>query len=371
MYSRRALRPRRWIFFVLAAGFSLAATLVSQPLLGRISFPNSGSQAAQGPFIRGVLLLHSFEYDDAIAAFREAQRLDPAFALAYWGEALSYNQPLWYNENVEKARAALARLAPTPAARQAKAPTAREKGYLDAVEKLFATGAKSARDQAYADRMGQLSRANPQDDEAAVLYALALLGTIPSGQRNLPVSLKAGEIAAAVLKRNPQHPGAAHTVLHAYDDGEHAARALEAARIYAKIAPASSHARHMPSHAFLPLGLWDEAATSDEAAWQTSIDLAKAKGLSAAQYHFHALGWLQYQVLAAGEVREGRVPDRARALCAFPSFHCSPSTRGERNRPRFRRCLIERRARVDAREAGRRERTLGVDERAAVVRQRR
>ena len=125
----------------MAAGFSLAATLVSQPLLGHISFPNSGSQAAQGPFIRGVLLLHSFEYDDAIAAFREAQRIDPGFALAYWGEALSYNQPLWYNENADKARAVLARLAPAPAARQAKAPTAREKGYLDAVEKLFATGA--------------------------------------------------------------------------------------------------------------------------------------------------------------------------------------------------------------------------------------
>ena len=290
----------RLILFAVAAGLPLAATLVSQPLLGRISFPNSGSQAAQAPFIRGVLLLHSFEYDEAIAAFREAQRIDPAFALAYWGEALSYNQPLWYNESVDKARAALARLAPTAAARQAKAPTAREKGYLDAVERLSATGAKSTRDQAYADRMGELSRANPQDDEAAVLYALALLGTIPSGERNLPVSLKAGEIAAAVLKRNPQHPGAAHTVLHAYDDGEHAAMALEAARIYAKIAPASSHARHMPSHAFLPLGLWDEAAASDEAAWQTSIDLAKAKGLSAAQYDFHALGWLQYEYMQQG-----------------------------------------------------------------------
>ena len=87
-----------------------------------------------------MLLLHSFEYDDAIAAFREAERIDPNFALAYWGEALSYNQPLWYHEEVGKARAALARLAPSPAARQAKAPTAREKGYLDAVERLFGEG---------------------------------------------------------------------------------------------------------------------------------------------------------------------------------------------------------------------------------------
>ena len=135
----------RWL-----CGFFVSVVLTAQapaPLLGRISFPNSGSQAAQAPFIRGVLLLQSFEYDEAIAAFREAQRIDPGFALAYWGEALSYNQPLWYNENADKARAVLARLAPTPAARQAKASTAREKGYLDAVEKLFATGAKSARDK--------------------------------------------------------------------------------------------------------------------------------------------------------------------------------------------------------------------------------
>ena len=300
----------------MAAGvIALAATLASQPLLGRISFPNSGLPAAQAPFIRGVLLLHSFEYDDAIAAFREAQRADPGFALAYWGEALSYHQPLWYNESVEKARAALAKLGPTASARQGKAATPREKGYLDAVERLFGQAElrgggpgldNAARRQAYADRMAELSRANPNDDEAAAFYALALLATIPDGQRNPTVSLKAGAIASAILKRNPEHPGAAHYALHAYDDGEHAAMGLEAARIYARIAPASSHARHMPSHAFLPLGLWDEAAASDEAAWQTSIDLAKKKGLSAAQYDYHALGWLHYEYLQQGRFEKAR-----------------------------------------------------------------
>src|SRR5262249_21030632 len=276
------------------------------PSLGKISFPTSGAAAAQAPFIRGVLLLHSFEYDDAIAAFREAQRIDPGFALAYWGEALSYDQPLWLNESVDNARAVLNRLAPTATARQAKAPTAREKGYLDAVERLFGAGSKAARDRAYADRMAELSRANPQDDEAAAFYALAILATIPNGQRNVAVSLKAGAIATAILKRNPEHPGAAHYALHAYDDGEHAARALEAARLYARVAPASSHARHMPSHAFLPLGLWDEAAASDEAAWQTSVDLARRKGLSAAQYDYHALGWLQYEYLQQGRFEKAR-----------------------------------------------------------------
>ena len=310
----------------------VAVTLSAQApapaaVLGRIAFPNSGSPSAQAPFIRGVLLLHSFEYDDAIAAFREAERLDPNFAMAYWGEALSYNQPLWFNEEVGKARAALGRLAPSADARQAKAPTAREKGYLDAVERLFGlqggdpgvnNASKAARNQAYSDRMAALSAANPADDEAAAFYALSLLATIPEGQRNEAVSLKAGGIAAAILKRNPEHPGAAHYALHAFDDGVHAAMGLEAARIYARIAPASSHAQHMPSHAFLPLGLWDEAAKSDEAAWQTSIDLAKRKGLSSAQHDFHALGWLHYEYLQQGrfEKARGLLPFVEQALAA-------------------------------------------------------
>jgi tetratricopeptide (TPR) repeat protein len=322
----------RLICFGLAAWFGLGATLLPQPLLGRISFPNSGSPAAQAPFVRGVLLLHSFEYDDAIAAFQEAQRADPAFALAYWGEALSYDQPLWYNENITKARAVLARLAPTAAGRQAKAPTAREKGYLDAVERLFGEGATMQRHRAYADRMGELSRANPADDEAAAFYALALLATIANGQRDSATSLKAGAIASAILKRSPQHPGAAHYSLHAYDDGEHAAMGLEAARIYAKIAPASSHARHMPSHVFLPLGMWDDAAASDESAWQASVDRARAKELSAAQYDFHALGWLQYEYLQQGRFAKAAeligIVERAMASPVLPASPAFPAASG-------------------------------------------
>src|SRR6185369_11672601 len=280
----RVLRVLRCSLWIVAAGISVAAQ--PSPTLGRISFPTSGSPQAQPAFLRGVLLLHSFEYDDAIASFRDAQKVDPGFVLAYWGEALCYNQPLWLNENLDKARATLGRLAASREARQAKATTAREKGYLDAVERLFGDGAKPARDRAYADRMAQLHAQFPEDDEAATFYALALLSTIPPGERNLPVSLKAGEIALAVLKRNPEHPGANHYALHSFDDGEHASRALQAAKTYARIAPASSHARHMPSHVFLPLGMWDEAVASDESAFAASVAFAKRKGLSPSQYDF-------------------------------------------------------------------------------------
>jgi tetratricopeptide (TPR) repeat protein len=256
--------------------------------------------------VRGVLLLHSFEYDDAIDAFRQAQRLDPAFAMAYWGEAMCYNQPLWYNENLDKGRAALARLAPSRAARQARAQTPRERAYLDAVERLFGDGDKAARDRGYAGRMADLARAYPDDDEAAAFHALALLAAIPPDQRNPAVSLQAGEIASGILRRNPQHPGAAHYALHAYDDGEHAAMGLPAARTYARIAPASSHARHMPSHVFLPLGLWDEAAASDESAFASSLERVKRLGLSIAQADFHSLSWLHYEYLQQGRFAKAR-----------------------------------------------------------------
>src|SRR5688500_7365909 len=127
-YVRHTLLvPMRVVTIVCLALCSRLAAL--QPVLGLIMFPTSSPPIAQRVFIRGVLLRHSFEYDEAVAAFREAQRVAPQFVMAYWGEAMSYNQPLWRNENLSRARETLARLAPTPAARAAKAPTQREKGY--------------------------------------------------------------------------------------------------------------------------------------------------------------------------------------------------------------------------------------------------
>jgi len=296
---------------MLVAVLLSATTFLSQapPLnvgLGRITFPTSGPAAAQPAFERGVLLLHSFEYDDAIAAFREAQRLAPGFAMAYWGEALSYSQPLWYNENVATGRAVLARLASSREARAAKAPTLREKAYLDAVERLFGDGARPSRLQAYADRMAVLARDHPADQEATTFHALALLGTIPENVRNPQISLKAGGLAAGVLARNPQHPGAAHYALHAYDDGVNNRLGLEAARIYAKIAPASSHALHMPSHVFLPLGMWNDAVASDEASFAASVAWVKRAGRTLAQQDFHSLSWLHYEYLQQGRFSDAR-----------------------------------------------------------------
>ncbi len=272
-----------------------AASRKPQAAIGRVVFPNSGAPAAQVDFLRGVAWLHSFGYEDAIDAFRAAQKADPNFAMAYWGEAMSFSQPLWFFEEVPKGRAALAKLGPTPEARIAKAKTPREQGFMRAVEALFGPGDKPARAAAHARAMATVAAENPTDDEAQTFYALALLATLPRGDASVPIRQQAGGIAEKVFARSPNHPGAAHYILHAYDHVTLAARGLPAARAYAKIAPAASHALHMPAHSFLQAGLWDEAAVSDEASWNASIAWAKRRGLPVSSRDFHSLSWLQYE----------------------------------------------------------------------------
>ena len=274
------------------------------PSLGAVSFPNSGAPAAQQAFLRGVAWLHSFGYEDAMDAFREAQKVDPSFALAYWGEALSFDQPLWFMEEPDKGRAVLRKLGATPAARQAKAKTSREQGYLAAVDALYSDGDTRSRHLKYSQAMGTLAAAHPEDDEAQLFYALSLLSVLPRGDQSVPQRQKAGAMAEAVFRKNPQHPGAAHYIIHAYDHGALAPKALGAARAYAKIAPAASHALHMPAHTFVQLGYWDEAAATDQASWDASVQWAARRGLPATMRDFHSLTWLHYEWTQLGRFKE-------------------------------------------------------------------
>ena len=272
-----------------------AALLSAQtPRLGTIDFPTSGAPAAQTQFIRGVLLLHSFEYQDAARAFREAQRLDSALALAYWGEALSYTHPLWNEQDLNAARAALQRLGPTAAARRAQAPTLREQAYLDAVEILYGEGSKAERDTAYSTAMGRLVERFPADREARVFYALSLLG-LNQGVRDVPTYLRAAAIVEPVFRENPNHPGAAHLLIHCYDDPSHAVLGLRAARAYSKIAPDAAHAQHMTTHIFVALGMWDEVVSQNE--------IASGHDHAAWTPH-HYTEWLGYGYLQQGRYRE-------------------------------------------------------------------
>src|SRR2546429_5346492 len=172
--TRMTLGPLGVALVCLAGAGELRSA--QTPRLGTIDFPTSGAPAAQVPFVRGVLLLHSFEYQDALQAFREAQRIDSGFPLAYWGEALAYTHPVWNEQDQNAARAALQRLGPTREARRAKAPTPREKAYLRAVEALYGPGSQTPRDTGYPLAMGGLGARVWADREAKGFYARPLLG---------------------------------------------------------------------------------------------------------------------------------------------------------------------------------------------------
>ena len=294
------------LLLMIALSWAVSARLLAQPDdLGSIDFPTSGAAEAQKRFLRGVLLLHSFEYNDAAEEFREAQKLEPSFAMAYWGEAMTKNHPIWVERDAEAARAILAKLGATREARAAKAPTEREKGYLDAVEVLFADGPKEERDRAYAAAMRKLRERHPKDLEAASFYSLSLLGTCQR-ERDIPMYMKAAAVAEEVFAKNPKHPGAAHYLIHSYDDAVHAPLGLRPARVYAKIAPAAAHALHMPSHIFLASGMWEDVVSSNEASFKAADARVKRKGLNVDERNFHALFWLEYAYLQEGRYREAR-----------------------------------------------------------------
>jgi tetratricopeptide (TPR) repeat protein len=176
--------------------------------VGSVEFPNSGSIEAQESFLRGVALLHNFEYGSAAEAFREAQGIDPDFALAYWGEAMTYNHPIWLEQDSTAARDVLARLAPTRAERLAAAGTEHERAYMDAVEILYGeAGSKQSRDFAYAEAMRGIYEAYPSDLEAAAFYALSILGTAHRG-RETATYMRAAAIVEKVFDADPTRPWA-------------------------------------------------------------------------------------------------------------------------------------------------------------------
>lgn len=262
--------------------------------LGEIDFPNSGNAAAQAPFIRGVKLLHNFEYPQAVESFQDAEKADPNFALAYWGEAMAHNYTLWANQQTDDARAALAKLAPTREARAAKAKTDRERRWLDAVETLYGPGTKFERDVAYADKMDALAAAYPNDVEAQVFDALATLGR-SHGTRNQANYLKSAAILEKLFPTHQHHPGVVHYMIHSYDDPAHAELGLKAARLYDKIAPESPHALHMTSHIFLALGMWPETTAANQRAMARMMEMMP--GHADRMGCGHGSNWLVYAEL--------------------------------------------------------------------------
>ena len=282
----------------------------TEPRLGRVAFASSTAPAARPAFLRGVLWLHSFEYDHAAEAFRQAQRQDPGDVMSYWGEALSYTHPLWGQQDAPAARAALARLAPSRAARLARARTPRERAYLDAVETLYDStvapdgppnGARARRDTAYAAAMDRLRAAYPADDDAALFVALAGMG-VGVVTRDSAAYARAADAAEAVFRRHPENPGASHYLIHAVDDPAHARRGLAAARAYTDLAPDAGHAQHMTSHIFVALGMWDDVVAANERALATVPQTTPG----VVRVTPHDVYWLAYGLLQQGRFAEAR-----------------------------------------------------------------
>lgn len=293
----------------------------SAPRLGTVSFPTSVSRpAAQQEFEQGVLWMHSFEYEHAAESFRRAQQEAPDFVMAYWGEAMTHNHPIWNERDADAARAVLARLAPSPEARAAKARTARERAWLQAAEVLWGEGPKPLRDTLYLQAMEQVARDHP-DDEAAAFLSLAHMG-LSQGVRDIPSYMRAGKIALELFTRSPDHPGAAHYVIHAFDDPDHAILALDAARAYSRIAPDAGHAQHMTTHIFLALGMWDEVSRQNVVAMQA----ARGNSDSLEWTSGHYTWWLHYS-----RAQQGKWADARRWLARQDELLPADATPARRN----------------------------------------
>jgi tetratricopeptide (TPR) repeat protein len=274
---------------------------------GSITFPTSGAPAAQEAFLTGVKALHNFQFDEAAVAFQQAEKADPAFAMAYWGEAMSHNHPLWAQQDVEKAKQALDKLDPTPAGRVAKAKLPKEKAFFEAIHTLyFSPGDKLARDNAYSAALARMSAQWPDDNEVSIFYALSLLGTVRPGDTGFRRQALAASIAERVYQQNPKHPGAAHFVIHSFDDPDHAPLGLGAADAYAKIAPSAAHALHMPSHIYVQLGMWQKAAASNVDAYKAAMELNTKMKLAEGREDFHTLSWLAYANSMLGRFDEAK-----------------------------------------------------------------
>lgn len=318
------LRVSLSLLVLLCVGLSGTAH-AQEKLLGSIDFPNSGSKKAQPFFKQGVLYLHNFEYDDAARAFKKAQLADPDFALAHWGEALTHNHPIWMQQDKEAAMEILERLGPTMDARQEKAPTQREKDYLFTLETLYGNTeeskgkSKEERDDLYRKEMRRLHEKYPDDNEAASLYGLSILGTAHEG-RDFSVYMQAASILQKVWETNKKHPGAAHYLIHSYDDPIHAPLGLPMAKVYAEIAPAASHAQHMTSHIFVAMGMWDDVVRANEIAREVQNtrfqELGRRDNVCG-----HYTYWLEY-----GYLQQGRFEEAEKVLnTCFDRINDSPN----------------------------------------------
>lgn len=292
------------ILLVVAAGFCQAQNSSSQEY-GSTNFEATGSAQAHQAFTSGLLKMHNFEFGDALTSFKEAQSIDPDFTMAYWGEALAYDQFFWHRHDIDKSRAALAKLGNTSEERAARAVTQREKDYLQTIEILFGEGGEHEREIAYSDALKALHKKYPDDLDAAAFYALSILATTYGG-RDYARYMRAGAITESILAVNPRHPGALHYNIHSYDDPIHAPLGLRSAATYNEVAPSAVHALHMGSHIYYALGMWEEGVERNIRSYEEDVSRQADPNDPYGGQAYHALTWVPYGYQQMGDFSEAR-----------------------------------------------------------------
>src|SRR5437016_9774999 len=311
---------------------AVLAALFAKPLLaheddaaagqgrfGKVNCPTSCSAAVQPQFERAVAMLHSFFFPEHIKAFQAVIKADPGCAMAYWGLAISQRGnplvPPWPEENLKRALEAIQQ-------GKALAKTERERDWLNALEVVYKDYDKapvSERSKRYERAMEELARKYPEDKEASIFYALALLEAVDHADKTYARQLKAGGILEPIDREQPAHPGLAHYIIHTYDFEPLAARGVSAADKYARVAPSAPHAQHMPSHIYSILGRWEDSIRSNQAAVKASREYAarNAPGTTFSQEP-HAQDFMAYAYLQLGQNREAsRVIDELAAITKF------------------------------------------------------
>jgi tetratricopeptide (TPR) repeat protein len=273
--------------------------------VGSVHFATSCSKSVALSFNRAVALLHSFQYEQARQAFSEVASREPKCAMAQWGVAMSYYHGLWRNGNTAAGRGAFEKAKAIAAANPRTTP--REMAYIGALDEIYREDDKdqATHDRAFEQKMGAVQAAYPTDNEAAIFHALTLDIAAPKTDKTFANQQKCGEILEPLFKLQPHHPGILHYIIHCYDNPVLAEKSLEAARMYAKIAPASAHANHMPSHIFTRLGFWDESIRSNIRSEKLAAEAeATSTNGEARDQRLHAMDYEAYAYLQSGQVKQ-------------------------------------------------------------------
>jgi len=287
--------------------------------LGTVTFPVSCDPKVQKPFERGIALLHSFWYEEAEKEFMQISTDAPNCAMAHWGVAMSLWHQLWNQPDKTVIQRGLDEV------HQAKTTdgpiTPREKAYIAAIAAFYSDSKKldhDARAKAYSDSMKKVYETYPDDHEAAVFYALALLASEPHEDATFANRKQASAILEKLFATEPDHPGVAHYLIHSYDKPQLAQLGLPAARRYAQIAPASPHALHMPSHIFARVGLWQDDINSNLASIAATRKTA-AMHMGGEGHQFHAMDFLFYAYMQSG--RDADAKALIEEIRAMPNKH--------------------------------------------------